>query len=188
MTSDVQAAREPADPMERIIAKALRAGGFLYASGDGGGTASGLDFEVEEGPAIEVKRLHSPRIAEQMSRVEDVIAVQGEGAVLWFAALLERAATAERERDEARALAAERTLERDAAMGAETAAWIFGEVDPAWRLATMTDAMVQELRCVLLNDADDYGLRFKPCLAALLERHIKDRRAAALTSGAGHGG
>lgn len=66
--------------MEAIIAEALDAAGMAYATG--------LDFRLANGIEIEVKRMHSPRIAEQMSRAENVIAVQGEQAVRFFADLL----------------------------------------------------------------------------------------------------
>ncbi|RYG88418.1 MAG: hypothetical protein EON59_04530 [Alphaproteobacteria bacterium] len=79
------------DPMEAIIADALDAIGMAYVRDFGGGNPSGLDFLLtESGIEIEVKRLHSPRIAVQMSRAEHVIAIQGDKAVRFFAALLSR--------------------------------------------------------------------------------------------------
>ena len=78
------------DPMERIIASALDAAGISYATDEGAGNASGLDFRLHNGVEIEVKQFHSPRIAEQMSRSDNVIAIQGAEAVRFFAALLHR--------------------------------------------------------------------------------------------------
>lgn len=77
------------DPMERLIADALDAAGYAYRTDEGGGNPTNLDFALTEyGIEIEVKRFHSPRIAEQMSRAENVIAVQGEDAVKFVADLL----------------------------------------------------------------------------------------------------
>ena len=73
------------DPMEQIIASALDDAGFSFATGEGGGNASGLDFRLESGIEIEVKRFHSPRIAAQMARADNVIAVHGEQAVRFLA-------------------------------------------------------------------------------------------------------
>lgn len=80
----------PSDPMERTIADALDAAGLAYVTDEGGGNPSGLDFRLQNGVEIEVKRFHSPRIAEQMSRAENVIAIQGAEATRFFAALLHR--------------------------------------------------------------------------------------------------
>ena len=82
----------PSDPMERIIAQALVAGGFSFVTDLGGKNSTRLDFALPNGVQIEVKRMHSPRIADQMARAPDVIAVQGEGAVRFFASLLIRSA------------------------------------------------------------------------------------------------
>ena len=77
------------DPMEQIIADALDDVGVAYATDFGGGNPSGLDFRLTgNGVEIEVKRFHTDRIAEQMSRAENVIAIQGEAAVRFFADLL----------------------------------------------------------------------------------------------------
>jgi hypothetical protein len=79
-----------ADPMEAIIAAALTRAGIAYVTGEGGHNPSGLDFRLtQSGIEIEVKRMHSPRSAEQMARAENVIAVQGEAAVRWLADLIE---------------------------------------------------------------------------------------------------
>ena len=80
------------DPIEKIIADALDVCGVKYDTDFGGGNPSGLDFRLSNGVQIEVKRFHSPRIAEQMARSPDVIALQGERAVRFFAMLLVQAA------------------------------------------------------------------------------------------------
>lgn len=79
------------DPMERMIADALDAAGIAYVTDYGGGNPSGLDFRLDNGIEIEVKRYHSPRIARQMARAENVIAVQGKPAVEWLAAMIREA-------------------------------------------------------------------------------------------------
>lgn len=77
------------DPMEAIIAEALDEAKIAYVTDFGGNNPSGLDFSIPElGIEIEVKRFHSPRIAEQMSRADNVIALQGEQAVRLFASML----------------------------------------------------------------------------------------------------
>lgn len=79
------------DPMERLIADALDGAGVSYETDSGGGNPLGLDFFV---PAwdlhIEVKRFHSARVAEQMSRAPNVIVAQGEVAVRRLAELIGR--------------------------------------------------------------------------------------------------
>jgi hypothetical protein len=78
-----------ADPIERLIADALQAAGLAFTTGQGDGAASGMDFELPElGLAIEVKRFHSDRNAEQMARASDVIVAQGEVAARALAALI----------------------------------------------------------------------------------------------------
>lgn len=77
------------DPLEQIIAKALDGTDLAYVTDLGGGNPSNLDFRLtESGIEIEVKQFHTPRIAEQMSRAENVIAIQGKDAALFFANLL----------------------------------------------------------------------------------------------------
>lgn len=82
------------DPMEAIVAKALSAGGYEFTTDKGGGNKTGLDFHLT-GPDvhIEVKRFHSDRIAAQLARVDNAIALQGEVAVRFFAGLVEAAQT-----------------------------------------------------------------------------------------------
>ena len=73
------------DPLERTIAEALDKAGIEYLTDFGGGNPSGLDFRLDSGIEIEVKRFHSPRIATQMARANNVIAVQGAAAVAFMA-------------------------------------------------------------------------------------------------------
>ena len=75
------------DPMEAIVAQALTAAGVGFPRGLGGENPSGLDFRLSDGVEIEVKRFHTPRIADQMARAENVIAIQGKAAVEHYAAL-----------------------------------------------------------------------------------------------------
>ena len=76
------------DKMEAMIADALDAVGVRYIT-DSTGNPSRLDFNLTDyGVEIEVKRLHSPRIAEQMSRAPNVIAAQGDVAVKFLADLI----------------------------------------------------------------------------------------------------
>ena len=68
--------------MERQVAAALRDAGIAFLPDRNGGNPSGLDFYIPAADVhIEVKRFHSDRIAEQMSRAPNVIGVQGEKAV-----------------------------------------------------------------------------------------------------------
>lgn len=76
------------DPMEKLIADALDAVGASYTTDMGGGNPSGLDFRLASGIEIEVKRFHTPRVAEQMARAPNVIVAQGEEAVRFLAFLI----------------------------------------------------------------------------------------------------
>ena len=76
------------DPMERLIADALDEAGIGYETGLGGGNPSCLDFRLDNGIEIEVKRFHSPRVADQMARADNVIVAQGKGAVEFLAHLI----------------------------------------------------------------------------------------------------
>lgn len=81
----------PTDPMEAKIYAALRGANIDFTHDPR--ETSGLDFRLTATPVhIEVKQMHSPRIAEQMSRVENVIAAQGPRAVAWLAALIDDSA------------------------------------------------------------------------------------------------
>lgn len=77
------------DPMERMVAEAFEAAGIGYRTN----ATCGLDFAIDGEPVfIEVKQFHTPRIAEQMARVDNVVAIQGRQAMLWFASLVRRLA------------------------------------------------------------------------------------------------
>ena len=79
------------DPLEAIIAKALRAAGFRYTRDNG---FPNLDFVIytnESTPVyIEVTRAYTPRKIEQMSRACDIILIQGEQAAKLFASIVTR--------------------------------------------------------------------------------------------------
>ena len=75
------------DPVEDIIASGLDAADIAYVrDGDTRANTLGLDFLLtESGVFIEVKRFHADRIAAQMARAPNVIAIQGIEAARWFA-------------------------------------------------------------------------------------------------------
>lgn len=76
------------DPMEKIVRAALREAGIEFVE-ERDKRARGLDFYLPRSDVhIEVKQFHSNRIAEQMSRAPNVIAIQGIGAAKLFAALV----------------------------------------------------------------------------------------------------
>lgn len=76
------------DPMERIIAEALVEAGIAFET-EATGDTHRLDFYLPQLDLfIEVKRMHSPRIAEQTARVENVIVAQGLQAVQALAAAI----------------------------------------------------------------------------------------------------
>jgi hypothetical protein len=78
------------DPMEMLIADALSRAGVRFEH-DFSGKTKGLDFYLPDHDLyIEVKRFHSDRISEQMSRAPNVIAVQGKIAVEFLAMALSR--------------------------------------------------------------------------------------------------
>lgn len=82
------------DPIERMIAEALEESGIEFKSNP----ENNLDFELPRHPLfsespitpvyIECKQFHSNRIAEQCSRAENVIVIQGAEAAKLFASLL----------------------------------------------------------------------------------------------------
>lgn len=77
------------DPMERLIEEALIASGRRYCTEEDPANTARLDFYLPDDDLyIEVKRMHSPRIAEQTGRVANVIVAQGDGAVRALAGLL----------------------------------------------------------------------------------------------------
>ena len=78
------------DPMEQLIEGALICANAQYRTDLGGGNPAALDFYLpEHGVHIEVKRFHSPRVADQMSRAENVIVAQGELAVMLLSRLIQ---------------------------------------------------------------------------------------------------
>lgn len=75
------------DPLERTVAAALDTAKISYRH-----STDGLDFYLPERDLyIEVKRMHSKRIAAQMAQADNVIAVQGVGSVTFMADLIRRA-------------------------------------------------------------------------------------------------
>lgn len=77
------------DPMETVVAEALDIAGINYSRDLGGTNTVGLDFYlIDYDVHIEVKRFHTSRISEQMSRAPNVIALQGIEAVKLFASLI----------------------------------------------------------------------------------------------------
>jgi len=77
-----------ADPIEQIVETALLRAGLGFTK-DGEGDTRGLDFHVTDFDIfIEVKQFHTDRVAEQMSRVENVIVIQGRRAAEAFARIL----------------------------------------------------------------------------------------------------
>lgn len=78
------------DPIEKIVADALDARGIAYTT-DGNGETHGLDFRLDGIDVyVECKQFHTPRTSEQMSRVSDVIVIQGRRAAEMFAEMLKR--------------------------------------------------------------------------------------------------
>lgn len=73
------------DPMEDMLAAALRSAGLRHLDELDPGNPHRLDFQLPDeapnGVAVEVKQMHSPRISAQMARHGDVIAAQGPHAV-----------------------------------------------------------------------------------------------------------
>jgi len=70
------------DPVEILIANGLDKAGIEYVSPC---KNTRLDFYIPDHDIyIECKRFHSDRISEQMSRVENVIAIQGMEAAEFF--------------------------------------------------------------------------------------------------------
>lgn len=74
------------DPVEEIVAEGLRRAEIEFRVDD---NVSGLDFYLPGLDVyIEVKQHHSARIAEQMSRRPNVIAVQGMHAARKFVEMI----------------------------------------------------------------------------------------------------
>jgi hypothetical protein len=75
------------DPVEQVVEQALIKAGIPYARERE--NPAGLDFYLTEQKLyIEVKRFHTPRAVEQMSRVPEAILIQGLEAAKWFAEML----------------------------------------------------------------------------------------------------
>lgn len=76
------------DPIEAMVAQALTDTGVEFVR-ENDPRACGLDFYLHNiGVHIEVKQFYSPRIAEQMSRADDVIVIQGRWAAEVFCGML----------------------------------------------------------------------------------------------------
>ena len=76
----------PDDPIEAIVFDALTRAGIPFVMGR---QAKGLDFLMTESDVyIECKQFHTPRTAEQMARVGNVIVIQGRGAATAFARMI----------------------------------------------------------------------------------------------------
>ena len=76
------------DPMEHIVREALRRARIKFVEEEDP-RARALDFYLPEADVhIEVKQFHTDRIAEQMGRVPNIIAIQGVVAAELFAALI----------------------------------------------------------------------------------------------------
>ena len=76
----------PDDPIEGLVFDALTRAGIPFVMGR---QAKGLDFlMIESDVYIECKQFHTPRAAEQMARVENVIVIQGRGAATAFARMI----------------------------------------------------------------------------------------------------
>lgn len=84
------------DPLERMVEASLQRAGVDYLTDRGGGNPTRLDFYLPDlDVSIEVKRFHTDRIAEQMARADNVIALQGEGAVRLFCLAIDSSKLAE---------------------------------------------------------------------------------------------
>lgn len=73
------------DPMERMMYDALSDAGIEFEYDGPRARFPYLDFTLPDEVYIEVKRFHTPRISDQMSRVTNVIAVQGKQACEFMA-------------------------------------------------------------------------------------------------------
>jgi len=80
------------DPVEAIVRLGLTKAGIAFVEEEDP-RALRLDFYLPVSDVhIEVKRFYAERIAEQMSRAPNVIAIQGMKAAVFFAAVLARPA------------------------------------------------------------------------------------------------
>lgn len=74
------------NPFEQIIERALIKAGIAYQADHDGSNPTHLDFYLPEYDVhVEVKTMHSERIAEQMSRAPNVIVAQGKHAIEFLA-------------------------------------------------------------------------------------------------------
>jgi transcriptional regulator with XRE-family HTH domain len=77
------------DPMERMVEAALLRAGIAFVTDRDGGIPENLDFYLPDFDVfLEVKRMHSDRIAGQMARAPNVIAIQGEASVRFLVSIL----------------------------------------------------------------------------------------------------
>lgn len=77
------------DPMERLVELALIDAGIRFQTDHGGHVPANLDFYLPDFDVyLEVKRMHSPRISDQMARAPNVIAIQGEASVRFVVEIL----------------------------------------------------------------------------------------------------
>lgn len=77
------------DPVEELIASAMKRNKVKFLTSPDP-ACRGLDFYLPDYDVfVEVKQFHSGRISEQMSRAENVIAIQGRGAAKAFARILD---------------------------------------------------------------------------------------------------
>ena len=77
------------DPMEQIVERALQRAKISYVTDQGGHNPSRLDFRLPDYDVeIEVKRMHTDRVADQMARAPNVIVAQGEPAIRFLADLI----------------------------------------------------------------------------------------------------
>jgi len=77
------------DPMERLTGDALRGAGIAFITDHEPESPARLDFYLpSEDLHIEVKRFHSDRVTEQLTRAENVVLLQGKGAVRFFAGIV----------------------------------------------------------------------------------------------------
>lgn len=151
----------PRDPMERKLAAAMLKDGVPFTCDQK--QTGGLDFLILNAPVyVEVKRFHSDRISDQMGRAENVIAVQGERAVTWFAALFHNHASVvalkrdqERRKNEwrAKAIASKALIQSQAARIAELEAGLrVLEIErkrPTVRLIHLKRAVAVQARSLL---------------------------------------
>ena len=80
------------DPVEEIVEIALNDAGIGYVRAERMRDMPNLDFYLpDHGIYIECKRFSTPRTAEQIEDVNNVILLQGLEAAYFFAALLDRA-------------------------------------------------------------------------------------------------